>query len=48
MFYYVDQSFTPSYPIGLGKNESESSDLMNESLERVLVVAVINAEAYPF
>ena len=47
MFYYIDQSFTPSYPIGLGKNESESSDLMNES-ERVLVVAVINAEAYPF
>ena len=48
MFYYIDQSFTPSFPIGLGKTESESLDLMNESLERLLVAAVINVQAYPF
>ena len=50
MFNYIDQAHTPSFPIGLVKTES---DFTVKSVEtglgrRMLVVAVISVDAYPF
>ena len=50
MFYYINQPCTPSFPIGLVKTES---DFIVRSVETglgrwMLVVAVINVDAYPF
>ena len=50
MFYYISQSRTPSFPIGLVKTES---DFIIRSVEtgigrRALMVAVISVDAYPF
>ena len=50
MFYCIDQPFTPSFPIGLVKTES---DFIVRSVETgsgrsMLVVAVISVDAYPF
>ena len=49
MFYYIDQSCTPSFPIGLVKTESE---FIVRSVETdlgrwTLATAVINVNAYP-
>ena len=50
MFYFIDQRFTPSFPIGFVKSESDfiirpaETDLGRWSL----VVVVISAVAYPF
>ena len=48
MFYYINQSRTPSFPIGLVKTES---DFFVRSVEtgfrrRTLVVAVMSVDAY--
>ena len=50
MFYYIDQPRTPSFPIGLGKSESDFTVRSVETgLGRCsLVVAVISVVAYPF
>ena len=50
MFYYIDQSHTASFPIGLVKTEY---NFIVRSVEtglgrRMLVVAVISVDAYPF
>ena len=50
MFYYIDQLRTPSFPIRLVKTEP---DFIFRSVEtglgrRMLVVAVITVDAYPF
>ena len=50
MFYYIDQSRTLFFPIGLVKSES---DFIGRSVEIdsgrwMLVVAVISFDAYPF
>ena len=50
MFYYISQPFTPSFPIGLVKIESDS---MIRSVETdlgrsTLVVALISVDNYPF
>ena len=50
MFYYIDQPRTPSFPVGLVKTKS---DFIVRSVEtglgrRILVVAVISVDAYPF
>ena len=50
MFYYIDQTRTQSFPIGLVKTES---DFIVRSVETglgrwTLVVAVISVDAYPF
>ena len=50
MFYYINRPCTPSFPIGLGKTES---DVIVRSVETglvrlTLVVAVIIVDAYPF
>ena len=50
MFDYIDQSCTPSFPIGLVKTES---DFIVRSVETdlgrgTLVVAAISVDAYPF
>ena len=50
MFYYIDQPHTPSFPIRLVKTEF---DFIVRSFEtglgrRVLEVAVISVDAYPF
>ena len=48
--FYMDQPRTPSFPIGLVKNES---GFIGRSVETglgswMLVVAVISVDAYPF
>ena len=50
MFYYIDQLCTPSFPIWLVKTKSDFiARSVENSLGRwVLVVAVINVDAYPF
>ena len=50
MFYYIDQTHTPSFPIGLHKTESDFIVRPFETdLGRwVLVVAVISVDTYPF
>ena len=50
MFYYINQSRTLSFPIGLVKTES---DFIVRSVETdlgewALVVGVISVDAYPF
>ena len=49
MFYYIDQSRTPTFPIGLVKTKS---DFIVKSIETgircMLRVAVISVDAYPF
>ena len=50
MFYYIDQTHTQSFPIGLVKTES---DFVVRSIETslgrwTLVVAVISVDSYPF
>ena len=50
MFYYIDQPGTPSFPIGMVKTKS---DFIIRTVEtglgrRILVVAVISVDAYPF
>ena len=50
MFYYINHPYTPSFPVGLVKTES---DFIVRSVETgllrwKLVVAVVSVEAYPF
>ena len=50
MFYYIDQSCSPSFPTELSKT---ASDFIVRSVETnlgrwTLVVAVISVDAYPF
>ena len=46
---FIDQLRTPSFPIGLAKTESGFIVRSVETgLGRMLVVAVISADAYPF
>ena len=49
MFYYIDQTRTQSFPIGLVKTESDFVRSVETGLgRRTLVVAVISADAYLF
>ena len=50
MLYYINQSCTPSFPIGMVKTESGFIVwLVETGLGRyTLVVAVISVDAYPF
>ena len=50
MFYYINKSFTASFPVGLVKTES---DFTVRSVEtglgrQMLVLGVISVDAYPF
>ena len=49
LFYYIDQSCTPSFPIGLAKTELIIVRSVETDLGRsMLVVAGIIVDAYPF
>ena len=50
MFYYIDQPYTPSFPIGLAKTKSDFIIRSGETRlgKLMLVVAVISVDAYPF
>ena len=47
--FYIDQLFTPSFPIGLVKTESGFIvGSVETGLRRTLVVVVVSVDAYPF
>ena len=47
MFYYISRSFTPTFPTGVVKTESEALYQLRFTLGTV-AIAVINFNTYPF
>ena len=48
MFYYIDQSHTPTFPIGLFKTNFIVGSVETALGRWMLVVVVASVDAYPF